>query len=108
MISMSFTRSFACLLSALLLTACANPKRGDAEFAPAMPVTIQAPAQSSDAIYQTGNAWLLHEDIKARRIGDMLTVLLEEQTDAEKTAETGITKSTGASITGTTSTSPES
>lgn len=98
---MSFIRSFACLLAALLLTACATPKRGDPEFAPAMPVRIEAPTQSSDSIYQSGNAWLLHEDIKARRIGDMLTVMLQEQTDAEKSAETGTSKSTDTSITGT-------
>ena len=91
-----------CLLLALLLTACATPKRGDPEYAPAMPVSLQAPTESSDSIYQLGSAWLLHEDIKARRIGDMLTVILEEQTDAVKTAETDTTKNTNVSITGTT------
>ena len=102
MISTSIIRNFCCLLLVLLLSACATPKRGDPEFAPAMPVRMQQPVGNSDSIYQSANAWLLHEDIKARRIGDMLTVIQEEQTDAEKTAETDTTKNTGASITGTT------
>lgn len=96
---MSYIKSFTCLVIALLLTGCATPKRGDPEFAPAMPVRPQAPMQSSDAIYQPGAAWLLHEDIKARRVGDMLTVILEEQTDAEKTAETDTKKTTNTSVT---------
>lgn len=102
MISTSSIRSISCLLLALLLTACATPKRGDPEFAPAMPVFVSPPVQSSDSIYESANAWLLHEDIKARRVGDMLTVILEEQTDAEKTAETDTKKDTSLSITGTT------
>lgn len=99
---MSSIRNLLCLLLALLLTACATPKRGDPEYAPAMPVSLLAPTESSDSIYQSGNAWLLHEDIKARRIGDMLTVVLEEQTDAEKTAETDTSKTTDTSITSST------
>jgi flagellar L-ring protein precursor FlgH len=45
---------------------------------------------------------LLLEDLKPRRIGDMLTVVLEEQTDAEKKAETDTAKKTGVNISGTT------
>jgi len=73
------------------------PKRGDPEFAPAMPQHVQAPAQYN-AIYQPGTSLLLFEDIKARRIGDMITVVLQEQTDAEKSADTGTSKSTSTEI----------
>jgi flagellar L-ring protein precursor FlgH len=81
----------------LLMTGCATPKRGDPEFAPAMPQQVQAPAQYN-AIYQPGTSLLLFEDIKARRIGDMITVVLQEQTDAEKSADTGTSKSTSTEI----------
>lgn len=100
MMAMLSTRSFVCLLLSLLLTACATPKRGDPEFAPAMPAYAPQNTQNSDSIYQLSSGWLLHEDIKARHVGDMLTVILEEQTDAEKKAETDVAKSTSASIDG--------
>ena len=102
MISLSVTRNITCLLAVLLLTACATPQRGDPEYAPAIPQNIPKQVESSDSIYQSGTAWLLLEDLKARRIGDMLTVVLEEQTDAEKKAETDTAKSTGVSISATT------
>lgn len=91
-----------CLLMSLLVTACGvTPKRGDAAYAPAIPAYYPAPVYNTDSIYQSNSGWLLHEDIKARRIGDMLTVILEEETDAAKTAETGIAKDTSASLSGT-------
>jgi len=102
MISVSVTRNITCLLAVLLLTACATPKRGDPEFAPAIPQNVPKQVEGSDSIYQSGTAWLLLEDLKARRIGDMLTVVLEEETDAEKKAETDTAKKTGVNISGTT------
>jgi flagellar L-ring protein precursor FlgH len=102
MISVSVTRNITCLLAVLLLTACATPKRGDPEFAPAIPQYVPNQVESSDSIYQSGTAWLLLEDLKARRIGDMLTVVLEEQTDAEKKAETDTVKTTDVNIAGAT------
>jgi len=87
------------LTIAVELTACASPKRGDPEYAPVLPLQHYGPQQYSDAIYQSDTAWLLHEDIRARRIGDMLTVILQEKTDAEKTAETGSSKSSDTTIT---------
>ena len=85
------------LLTMVLMTGCAAPKRGDPEFAPAMPEWIQPPEEYG-AIYQPGTSLLLFEDIKARRVGDMITVTLQEQTDAAKSADTGTTKSTSSEI----------
>ncbi len=86
------------LMTVILLSGCATPKRGDPEFAPAMPVGALAPPQYADAIYQPGTSLLLFEDIKARRVGDMITVVLQEQTDAAKSADTGTAKSTSTEI----------
>jgi flagellar L-ring protein precursor FlgH len=83
---------------ALMMTACATPKRGDAEYAPVMPMQYHGPIRHGDAIYQADSSWLLHEDIRARRVGDMLTVTLQEKTDAEKSAETGTSKASSNSI----------
>lgn len=92
-------RLLSCLLSASLLVACAaTPKRGDQAFAPAMPGQHKVMLPVTDSIYQQGSAWLLHEDRRARLIGDTLTVMLEEQTDAAKTAETGTSASSNIDL----------
>jgi flagellar L-ring protein precursor FlgH len=88
-----------CLLPVMLLSACAMPKRGDPEYAPAMPRYVYTPPQDSGSIYHQGTAMLLNEDLKARRVGDMIIVTLKEQTDAQKQAATGTAKTTNASIT---------
>jgi flagellar L-ring protein precursor FlgH len=62
---------------------------------PAQPVT--APA-TDGAIYQAGGEVRLFEDLKASRVGDILTVRLVEQTAASKNANTSTSKSTSASI----------
>ncbi len=75
----------------LLTAACVNPKRGDPEFAPAMPQIMAVPKGHTNAIYQDNSTWLLYEDIKARRVGDMVVVTLDEKTNAQK--KTGTTTS---------------
>ena len=87
------------LISLILLTAaCATPKRGDPEFAPAYPQVVNIPRDHSDAIYQDSNSWLLYEDLKARRVGDTLIVVLEEKTDAQKKAGTSTKKASDVSM----------
>ena len=85
-----------CML--IVMTACSNHKRVDDSFAPMMPQPVRPMIYNNASIYHPGTAWLLHEDMKAHRIGDMLTVTLQEKTDAEKSAETGVSKATSASI----------
>ena len=94
-------RILTCLASALTLAACSttSPRRGDMGFEPAMPIQKQVAQQHSDSIYQQNTAWLLHEDRRARMVGDMLTVMLEEQTDAAKKAETGTSKASSVNVT---------
>jgi len=86
------------VFTALVLSACATPKRGDVEYAPIAPVSQTGPAQHNDSIYQSGSAWYLLEDIKPRRVGDMLTVTLQEKTDAKKLADTETKKATDNEI----------
>ena len=82
------------LVTALILGGCANPKRGDAAYAPVKPRPIQITREDSSSIYQSASAWLLYEDLKARRVGDMVIVKLEEKTDAEKKSGTSTSKVT--------------
>jgi flagellar L-ring protein precursor FlgH len=90
------------LASLITLSGCASPKRGDIEYAPVKPVIQTGPIQHSDSIYQTASAWLLMEDIKPRRVGDMLTVSLEVKTDAKKKSDTDTKKSTDIELSATT------
>jgi flagellar L-ring protein precursor FlgH len=89
------------LLGLLLLAGCSKPimtKRGDPTFAPVPPVAAEPVAQHNGSIYMAGYSQPLFEDIKARQVGDLLTVILVEQTDASKKASTGVSKSTNTNI----------
>lgn len=92
----------AVVLAALAtLSGCTSTvltRHGEVEYAPAVPVGHAPVRNNSGAIYMAGysNTWF--EDLKARRVGDLLTVILDEQTDATKTASTGITKDNTTSL----------
>ena len=57
----------------------------DPQFAPTRPVAERPPVQNNGAIYQAGNDVRLFEDRVARRVGDVLTVMLVENTNVTKT-----------------------
>jgi flagellar L-ring protein precursor FlgH len=56
--------------------------------------------RTEGAIYQAGQQMELFADLKARRVGDVLTITLNESTAAAKTAVTKTTKTTSAITTG--------
>lgn len=56
------------------------------------------PPPTSGAIYNAGGGFALFEDTKARAVGDLLTVLLVERTQAQKSAATSTAKDTSADI----------
>ncbi len=56
--------------------------------------------RTEGAIYQSGQQIELFADLKARRVGDVLTVRLTETTSASKSAVTKTTKTTGVNNTG--------
>jgi flagellar L-ring protein precursor FlgH len=71
---------------------------GEPEFAPVLPMPSQPAMQHNGSIYMSSAPRPLFEDIKARQVGDLLTVILDEQTDASKSASTGITKDNSTDI----------
>ena len=93
---------FITCLCILMLSGCSRTsimtRPGQPEFAPAAPVAIPAPVNNSGSIYMAGYARPWFEDIKARQVGDLLTVILDEQTDASKTASTEISKDNSTDI----------
>ncbi|MFN4262400.1 MAG: flagellar basal body L-ring protein FlgH [Thioalkalivibrionaceae bacterium] len=69
------------------------PRPGDnAAFTPVMPAPAALSTQTNGSIFQAANARMLFEDPKARRVGDTLTVVLNERTQARKSANTSTSK----------------
>jgi flagellar L-ring protein precursor FlgH len=91
---------FLIFASVILATGCmSNTAKRDPEYAAVRPVAIEKVENSDGAIFDARSNIALFEDYRARRVGDILTVNLEEQTDAEKETETKISKSNSNSIT---------
>jgi flagellar L-ring protein precursor FlgH len=88
-------------LSFSLLSACAEiepmPKH-DPAFAPVEPVNLKPPMQNTGSIYQAGYDMRLFEDNKAMRVGDILTIKLQEVTQARKADDLNSVKNIGASV----------
>ncbi len=99
---MGVTVKYRCLslLPALLLGACASaPSRMD-NFDATTPLVGTPPPASGGAIYQAGYDLPLFENSVAHRVGDVLTILLEEKTNASKSASTTTAKKTKAAMAG--------
>ena len=87
------------LLFAALLSGCNTAPVRDPAYAPIRPVVAAPKPEGNGAIYQAGYEHSWFEDMRARRVGDMLTVKLEEKTDAKKSATTEVSRSNSNSIT---------
>lgn len=66
--------------------------RDETVYPPAYPTDHRPPPKSNGSIYQAGYEVSLYEDHIAGRVGDILTVRLEENTQGEKKAKTKTTK----------------
>ncbi|MCC7413380.1 MAG: flagellar basal body L-ring protein FlgH [Gammaproteobacteria bacterium] len=92
-------RSAALAALLVLVSACNSAPKRDAAYAPMLPAARPAPPQAvSGAIYQSGYDVALFEDVRARRIGDLLTIRLIEATNAQKSASTKTGKTSSATI----------
>ena len=88
------------LISLMLITGCmSNTAKRDPAYAAVRPVATEKQERSDGAIFDASTNVSFFEDYRARRVGDILTVKLEEETEAEKETETTISKSTNSSIT---------
>lgn len=91
-------------LGSFLLTGCGNsPHRTHPEYAPSESMDIYsepAPITPTGSIYHDARPrMVLFEDLRARQVGDILTVLLSEATDAEKSSDTSLNKDNALTIT---------
>jgi len=81
-----------------LMVACSPLPQRDPAFAPVAPADLRPPLQSNGAIYQSGYDMRLFEDNKAMRVGDILTIKLQEQTQAKKKADLDAKKDTSMTV----------
>ncbi len=83
---------------ALVLSGCSTPKMGENSYQATQPVYVVQPPATTGAIYQASTSMSLFEDIKAKHVGDILTIVLNEKTNAEKRADTTVDKSSETGI----------
>lgn len=95
-------KAFKALIYAGFLTlfgACSTtPEMGEKLDPQVLEQSAIAPAEGG-AIYQANTGMHLFEDLKAARVGDILTVRLVEQTNASKSSNTSTSKSTASTLT---------
>ncbi|TRO13753.1 flagellar basal body L-ring protein FlgH [Ectopseudomonas mendocina] len=89
------------LLAGLLLSSgCVAPtaKPDDPYYAPVLPRTPLPAAQNNGSIYQAGFENGLYDDRKAFRVGDIITITLNERTQASKNANSNLQKDSSANL----------
>jgi flagellar L-ring protein precursor FlgH len=88
------------LLVIATLGACVQmpPAPNDPSYAPIMPRSPAPQERNNGAIYQSGFEVTLYDDNKASRVGDIITILLEERTAARKSADNEISKNSSTQI----------
>ncbi|MBM7059582.1 flagellar basal body L-ring protein FlgH [Pseudomonas sp. UL073] len=88
------------LLGVVVLAGCMSPppKPNDPYYAPVLPRTPLPTAQNNGAIFQPGFENNLYTDRKAFRVGDIITITLNERTQASKNANSQLQKDSSANI----------
>jgi len=82
----------------LLLVGCNTAPKRDPEYAPVRPVVPPPLPEANGAIFRAGYETAWFENLRARRVGDLLTVKLTEKTKANKEAKTDVSKDNNTSI----------
>lgn len=87
---------------AAALTACASqpqprPMPDDPYYAPAIPEEVEPPATPNGSLFNS-QVNGLYSDIRARDLGDIITVRLQESTQASKSASTGMSRNSNVNL----------
>ena len=88
------------MLGSVVLSGCVAPaaKPNDPYYAPVLPRTPLPAAQNNGSIFQSGFENNLYGDRKAFRVGDVITISLNERTQASKNATSKIAKNSNTNI----------
>ncbi|MGI9272105.1 MAG: flagellar basal body L-ring protein FlgH [Woeseiaceae bacterium] len=80
------------------ISGCGYLPKPKETFDPPAPISVTHAPPTDGAIYRANTDVRLFEDLKASRVGDILTVRLDEQTNASKASQTSTSKSTEATL----------
>ncbi len=96
------TRKFLAAATALLLAGCSaippKPTPGETDWQPPKLPAEQPVSYRNGSLYQAGYATTLFEDRMAYRVGDILTIRLDEETRSSKSSGTDFSKDSNTSI----------
>jgi flagellar L-ring protein precursor FlgH len=74
------------------------PKPGDPNFAPVPSDSLLPPPNAGGSLFADAYGLSLYGDKKARRVGDIITVLLDESTQGKKSSASNTSKTSETSI----------
>jgi flagellar L-ring protein precursor FlgH len=91
------------ILLLLSVTGCASVQQAkvlpnDPDFAPIMPEAEEVSVVPSGSLFNTHYANNIYSDSKARRVGDIISVILNESTQAKKNAKTELKKEDAVTV----------
>ncbi len=81
-----------------VISGCATTPPPRDSYRPTLPPAHTSMELQNGSIYQAAQDVRLFEDVKARRVGDVITVVLQESTSASKSAKTTADKDQEATI----------
>ena len=93
--------TFAVFASMFILSGCViqqAPQPNDPLYAPVMAPSAQQDLPRNGSLYSDNNEMDLFSDRKARRVGDILTVVLQEKTVSKKSSNVEVTKESEVDI----------
>jgi flagellar L-ring protein precursor FlgH len=96
---LTYTMLIAVLAAAALAAGCAAPQKRSSGLSEEI-IRHAEPAQpaTAGAIYRVGLSAPLFEDLRPRRVGDIVTVVLVERTNASKSASTNTSKENSVDV----------
>jgi flagellar L-ring protein precursor FlgH len=99
MVMWQMFKAAALMAAAFALAGCVTPPK-EPDYSATWPEPAPSPEAGNGAIYQVGHDIALFENSVARRVGDTLTIRLNEQTNASKSSSTTTSKSTSVDMPG--------
>ena len=83
----------------LAISGCLNQKPiRRADYRPVLPLVTASLGPQQGSLYNASTSMQYFADVKARRVGDVITVILREKTDASKKADTNTDKNSEITI----------